>query len=102
MYEFALNALDLAIQQGATYADVRVVQRRVRVSRSKMDRRISSPRSRIAAMACVFWSRGAWGFAASSDFGAEAMAAYGSAGPVHRQGQRPGPDRTTAPAVTPG
>jgi TldD protein len=75
METFAHNTLDMASQQGATYADVRVVERRAEalaVKNQKPDRVTSTED-------CGFGVRvladGAWGFASSSQFNADAAEA---------------------------
>jgi TldD protein len=73
MQEFALNALDLAMQRGATYADVRVVEHRT----ENLSLKNGQPDQVAAAMDSGFGVRvlagGAWGFAASSEFAPEAV-----------------------------
>jgi TldD protein len=75
MQEFALNTLDIAVQRGATYADVRVVQRRaedILVKNGRPDRFTTLEDTGFGVRVL---SGGAWGFAASSDFSPEATAA---------------------------
>jgi TldD protein len=75
MQSFALNALDMALQRGATYADVRVVDRRIEeidVKNGKADRLKAVEDTGFGVRVLV---DGAWGFAASSEFTSEAMAA---------------------------
>jgi len=67
MQAFALNTLDLAVQQGATYADVRLVQRQTEsasVKNSQPDRVITA---KDAGFGVRILLDGAWGFAASSE-----------------------------------
>jgi TldD protein len=67
MFDFALNTLDLAMQRGATYADVRVVERRTEdlaVKNGQPDRVRSTEDAGFGLRILV---DGAWGFAASSD-----------------------------------
>ena len=75
MQPFALNTLDLAVSQGATYADVRVVQRRtetVAVKNGQADHVAAAEDTGYGVRVLV---NGAWGFAASSQFEAEPAAA---------------------------
>jgi TldD protein len=75
MQAFALNALDLAMQQGATYADVRVVERRTEglsVKNSQPDRVTTAE---DAGFGVRVLAEGAWGFAASNEFTTGAAAA---------------------------
>ena len=68
MQEFALNTLDLAMQQGATYADVRVVERRTEdlsVKNSQPDRVTTAEDTGFGVRVLA---EGAWGFAASNEF----------------------------------
>ncbi len=72
MQEFALNVLDLAVQRGATYADVRVVERRTEdlsVKNGQPDRVTTAEDTGFGLRVLA---DGAWGFAASSDFGTHA------------------------------
>jgi TldD protein len=75
MQEFALNTLDLAVQQGVAYADVRAVERRmedVSVKNSQPDRVMTAE---DAGFGVRVLAGGAWGFAASSEFSSKAAAA---------------------------
>ncbi len=75
MQPFALNALDLSLQRGATYADVRVVDRRteeIAVRNGQADRLKTVEDIGFGVRVLV---DGAWGFAADSEFTGEAMAA---------------------------
>lgn len=74
MQTFTLNTLDLAVQQGATYADVRVVERqseRLSVKNSQPDRVLIAEDTGFGLRVLI---EGAWGFAASSEFTGEAAA----------------------------
>jgi TldD protein len=75
MQAFALNALDLAMQRGATYADVRVAERQTAVLSVKDSQPDRVTRTEDAGFGIRVLAEGAWGFAASSDFRAEAAAA---------------------------
>jgi TldD protein len=75
MQAFALNTLDLAVQRGATYADVRVAQRQsehLSVKNGQPDRCTTMEDSGFGVRVLV---AGAWGFSASSEFTVEAAAA---------------------------
>ena len=75
MQAFALNTLDLAIQRGATYADVRVAERRgehLSVKNGQPDRCTTMEDSGFGVRVLA---EGAWGFAASNEFSAEAATA---------------------------
>jgi TldD protein len=71
----ALNALDQAIERGADYADVRVVERRVQDLKVKNGRpeRIGTVEDLGLGVRVLF--RGAWGFAGTSGLGGEALSA---------------------------
>ncbi len=75
MQTFALNTLDLSVQRGVTYADVRLVTRRTEelaVKNGQPDRLMTVDDAGFGVRVLV---DGAWGFAASSEFSSEAMAA---------------------------
>jgi TldD protein len=75
MQEFALNTLDSAMQQGATYADVRLVQRQTEnlsVKNGQPDR-VATATDAGFGVRILFG--GAWGFAASSEFTSQSAAA---------------------------
>jgi TldD protein len=75
MQEFALNTLDSAMQQGATYADVRLVQRQTEnlaVKNGQPDR-VATAQDEGFGVRVLF--DGAWGFAASSEFTSQSAAA---------------------------
>ncbi len=75
MQAFALNTLDLAMQHGASYADVRVVERRTEdlsIKNGQPDRAMAAE---DAGFGVRVLAEGAWGFAASSEFEGEASAA---------------------------
>ena len=74
MQEFALNALDLAVQRGAVYADVRVVERRTENLAVKNGQPDRVTTAEDAGFGVRVLTGGAWGFAASSDFSAKAAA----------------------------
>jgi TldD protein len=75
MQEFALNTLDLAVQRGASYADVRVVERRTEHLSIKNARPERCTMAEDAGFGVRVLAAGAWGFSASSDFTAEAASA---------------------------
>jgi TldD protein len=75
MQAFALNALDLAMQRGATYADVRVAERQTAVLSVKNSQPDRVTTTEEAGFGVRVLAEGAWGFAASSDFRAEPAAA---------------------------
>ncbi len=75
MQEFALNVLDLAIQRGATYADVRVVERRTEHLLVKNGRPDRITTGEEIGFGVRVLAGGAWGFAASSDLTPEAAMA---------------------------
>jgi len=75
MEEHTLKVLDAAMQRGATYADVRLVRRRTEELAVK-----NGQADRLTAVEDLGYglrvlAGGAWGFAASSDLGVEAMIA---------------------------
>jgi TldD protein len=75
MFDFALNTLDLAVQRGATYADVRVAERRTEdlgVKNGQAERVRSTEDAGFGVRVLV---DGAWGFAAASERTAEQAAA---------------------------
>jgi TldD protein len=75
MREFTLKTLDLAVQRGAAYADVRVVERRtedISVKNGRPDRVMTTE---DAGFGVRVLAGGAWGFAASGEFSSEAAAA---------------------------
>ena len=74
MQAFALDTLDLATQQGATYADVRVVQRQTQVLAVKNGQPDRVMAAEDAGFGVRVLADGAWGFAASSEFHSEATA----------------------------
>ena len=75
MQEIALNALDQAMERGADYADVRVVERRSEDLWVKNGRpeRIGTAEDLGLSVRVLY--RGAWGLAATSDLGADSLAA---------------------------
>jgi TldD protein len=75
MQAFALNALDLAMHRGATYADVRVTERQTAVLSVKDGQPDRVTTTEEAGFGIRVLAEGAWGFAASSDFRPEATAA---------------------------
>lgn len=75
MREWALNALDLAVQRGATYADVRAVERRTEHLSVKNGRPDRVATAEEAGFGVRVLAGGAWGFAASSDLTNEGAAA---------------------------
>jgi TldD protein len=78
MQEFALNVLDLAMQRGATYADVRAAQRQTEglsVKNAKPDRVLKTEDTGFGIRVLA---EGAWGFASSSEFSADVAAATAS------------------------
>jgi TldD protein len=74
MQAFALNTLDLATQQGATYADVRVVQRQAETLAVKNGQPHRVMATEDAGFGVRVLADGAWGFASSSEFHDEAAA----------------------------
>jgi TldD protein len=75
MQEFALNVLDLAVQRGITYADVRVAERQAEnllVKNGQPERMLKTEDTGYCVRVLV---NGAWGFAASSDFQPDAAEA---------------------------
>ncbi len=75
MQDLALNALDLAVQRGAAYADVRASERHTEdlsVKNGLPDRYNCAQDAGFGVRVLV---DGAWGFAASSDLSAESAAA---------------------------
>lgn len=75
MQELALDILDRAMQRGATYADVRVVRRRVEdllIKNGQPERLVTAEDLGYGVRTLV---EGAWGFAASSDLAREAAEA---------------------------
>ncbi len=75
MDPFIVNTLDRAVQQGAAYADVRVVQRRTEdlsVKNGQPDRAITAEDTGFGVRVLA---GGAWGFASSSEFHSEAAVA---------------------------
>lgn len=75
MHSLALNAVDLSLQQGATYADVRVVERRTEELAVKNGQPDRLKTVEDAGFGVRVLADGAWGFAASSDFDSEALVA---------------------------
>lgn len=75
MQEVALNTLDLAMQRGVAYADVRIVERHT----ENLSVKNGQPDQVIAAKDVGFSVRvlvdGAWGFAASSNLSAQSATA---------------------------
>jgi TldD protein len=74
MQEVAINTLDLAVQQGASYADVRVIERRTEDLMVKNGRAERSTLEESSGLGVRVLADGAWGFAASSDRGGEVLA----------------------------
>jgi TldD protein len=75
MKDLALNALDRAVRRGATYADVRAVERRTEdlaVKNGQADRCIVADSAGIGVRVLA---GGAWGFASTSNLDGEAVAA---------------------------
>jgi len=72
--EFAFHVLDLAVQRGVTYADVRVVERRSEhlAVKNNCPERIASTEE--IGFGVRVLAGGAWGFAASSELTAEGAA----------------------------
>jgi TldD protein len=75
MQAFALNTLDLAVQEGATYADVRLVQRRTESLSVKNGQPDRAATAEDAGFGIRILVGGAWGFAASSEFTSQSAAA---------------------------
>jgi TldD protein len=75
MHGIALNVLDRAVERGADYADVRIVERRVQDLRVKNSRPERITAVEDLGLSVRVLSRGAWGLAATSDLGGEALAA---------------------------
>jgi TldD protein len=75
MQQMALNVLDQAVERGADYADVRVIERRVQDLRVKNGRPEQIGTAEEFGLGVRVLAQGAWGLAASSDLGAEALAA---------------------------
>ena len=67
MQTFALNTLDLAMQQGATYADVRLVQRQTENLSAKNGQPDRVTTAEDTGFGVRILVDGAWGFAASSE-----------------------------------
>jgi TldD protein len=74
MQEIALNTLDLAVQQGASYADVRLIERRTEDLVVKNGQSERSTLEESHGLGVRVLADGAWGFAASSDLGGEVLA----------------------------
>jgi TldD protein len=75
MQSFGLNTLDLSLQRGATYADVRTIERRTEelaVKNGQLDRLKTVEDAGFGVRVLV---DGAWGFAASSEFTSQGMTA---------------------------
>ncbi len=75
MQRIALNALDEAVERGADYADVRVVERRVEDLQVKngLPERIATVED--LGLSVRVLSQGAWGLAATNELGGDALAA---------------------------
>ena len=74
MQKLALDTLDLAVQRGASYADVRAVERRTEDLPVKNGHPERSTLEESAGLGVRILVDGAWGFAASSDLSSEALA----------------------------
>ncbi len=74
MQQLALDTLDLAVQRGASYADVRAVERRTEDLLVKNGQPERSTLEESAGLGVRVLADGAWGFAASSDLSGEALA----------------------------
>ena len=75
MQQLALDTLDLAVQRGASYADVRAAERRTEDLLVKNGQPERSTWEESAGLGVRVLAGGAWGFAASSDLSGEALAA---------------------------
>ena len=74
MQQLALDTLDLAVQRGASYADVRAVERRTEDLLVKNGQPERSTLEESAGLGVRVLADGAWGFAAGSDLSGEALA----------------------------
>jgi len=74
MQQLALDTLDLAVQRGASYADVRAAERRTEDLLVKNGQPERSTLEESAGLGVRVLADGAWGFAASSDLSVEALA----------------------------
>ncbi len=95
MQKLALDTLDLAVQRGASYADVRAVERRTEDLLVKNGQPERSTLEESAGLGVRVLVDGAWGFAASSDLSGEALATTVEraldGGPGRRPRSRPSP-----------
>src|SRR5579864_8735903 len=78
MKDLASSALDTATQQGASYADVRVIDERSRALATKNGKIGNASDARSQGFNVRVLVNGAWGFASSADMGPKAIEATAS------------------------